>query len=177
MHLSNLTLFGFKSFVDRVSIDFQPGVTSLVGPNGCGKSNIIDAMLWVLGEQSPKALRGERMEDLIFAGNSQRKPVGMAEVSLTLSNVQGRLAVPYDEVTIARRLYRSGESEYLLNQNPCRLKHITRLFLPTPPPPPPPPAGGRGGPPPLAPGGGPPPPPQKKTAPPGGPPGGGPPRV
>src|SRR3990170_4224844 len=131
MHLSNLTLFGFKSFVDRVSIDFQPGVTSLVGPNGCGKSNIIDAMLWVLGEQSPKALRGERMEDLIFAGNAHRKPVGMAEVSLTLSNVQGRLAVPYDEVTIARRLYRSGESEYLLNQNPCRLKDITRLFLDT----------------------------------------------
>ncbi|MGH7430563.1 MAG: chromosome segregation protein SMC [Candidatus Methylomirabilales bacterium] len=131
MHLSNVTLFGFKSFVDRVSIDFQPGVTSLVGPNGCGKSNIIDAMLWVLGEQSPKALRGERMEDLIFAGNAHRKPVGMAEVSLTLSNVQGRLAVPYDEVTIARRLYRSGESEYLLNQNPCRLKDITRLFLDT----------------------------------------------
>jgi chromosome segregation protein len=131
MHLSNLTLFGFKSFVDRVSIDFQPGVTSLVGPNGCGKSNIIDAMLWVLGEQSPKALRADRMEDLIFAGNSHRKPVGMAEVSLTLSNVQGRLAVPYDEVTIARRLYRSGESEYLLNQHPCRLKDITRLFLDT----------------------------------------------
>jgi chromosome segregation protein len=131
MHLSNLTLFGFKSFVDRVSIDFQPGITSLVGPNGCGKSNVIDAMLWVLGEQSPKALRGERMEDLIFAGNAHRKPVGMAEVSLTLSNVQGRLAVPYDEVTIARRLYRSGESEYLLNQHPCRLKDITRLFLDT----------------------------------------------
>ncbi|MFQ5846765.1 MAG: chromosome segregation protein SMC [Candidatus Methylomirabilales bacterium] len=131
MYLSNLTLFGFKSFVDRVSIDFQSGVTALVGPNGCGKSNILDAIRWVLGEQSSKALRGNRMEDLIFAGNTHRKPVGMAEISLTLSDIQGKLAVPYDEVTITRRLYRSGESEYLLNQNPCRLKDITHLFLDT----------------------------------------------
>ncbi|MFQ5882701.1 MAG: chromosome segregation protein SMC [Candidatus Methylomirabilales bacterium] len=131
MHLSNLTLFGFKSFVDRLTIDFRCGITALVGPNGCGKSNIADAIRWVLGEQSPKSLRGERMEDLIFAGNTHRKPVGMAEVSLTLSGIEGRLAVPYDEVTIARRLYRSGESEYLLNQVPCRLKDITRLFLDT----------------------------------------------
>lgn len=129
MYLCNLTLFGFKSFVDRLSIDFQPGVTALVGPNGCGKSNIADAIRWVLGEQSSKSLRGDRMEDLIFAGNSHRKPVGIAEVSLTLTNIGGRLAIPYEEVTITRRLYRSGESEYLINQNPCRLKDITRLFL------------------------------------------------
>lgn len=131
MYLCNLTLFGFKSFVDRLNIDFQPGVTALVGPNGCGKSNIADAIRWVLGEQSSKSLRGDRMEDLIFAGNSHRKPVGMAEVSLTLTNIGGRLAIPYDEVTITRRLYRSGESEYLINRNPCRLKDITRLFLDT----------------------------------------------
>ncbi len=131
MYLSNLTLFGFKSFVDRLSIDFQAGITALVGPNGCGKSNIVDAIRWVLGEQSSKSLRGDRMEDLIFAGNSHRKPVGMAEISLTLTNIEGRLAVPYEEVTITRRVYRSGESEYLINQNPCRLKDITGLFLDT----------------------------------------------
>ena len=129
MYLSNLTLFGFKSFIDRLQIDFQPGMTAVVGPNGCGKSNILDAIRWVLGEQSAKALRGDRMEDMIFAGNTHRKGVGMAEVSLTLSDVNGQLAVPYEEVTITRRLYRSGESEYLLNHTPCRLKDITRLFL------------------------------------------------
>ena len=131
MHLSNLTVFGFKSFIDRVTIEFQPGLTALVGPNGCGKSNILDAIRWVLGEQSAKALRGDRMEDMIFAGNTHLKAVGMAEVSLTLSNVDGQLAVPYEELTLTRRLFRSGESEYLLNQNPCRLKDITRLFLDT----------------------------------------------
>ncbi len=131
MYLSNLTLFGFKSFIDRLHIDFQPGMTAVVGPNGCGKSNILDAIRWVLGEQSAKALRGDRMEDMIFAGNTHRKGVGMAEVSLTLSDVNGQLAVPYEEVTITRRLYRSGESEYLLNHTPCRLKDITRLFLDT----------------------------------------------
>ncbi|MFQ5802139.1 MAG: chromosome segregation protein SMC [Candidatus Methylomirabilales bacterium] len=131
MYLSNLTLFGFKSFIDRLTVDFQSGITALVGPNGCGKSNIVDAIRWVLGEQSPKALRGDRMEDLIFAGNTHRKAVGMAEVSFTLSNVNGQLAVPYDELTVTRRLYRSGESEYLLNQVPCRLKDITSLFLDT----------------------------------------------
>ncbi|MFQ5988343.1 MAG: chromosome segregation protein SMC [Candidatus Methylomirabilales bacterium] len=131
MYLSDLTLFGFKSFIDRLTVDFQSGITALVGPNGCGKSNIVDAIRWVLGEQSPKALRGDRMEDLIFGGNSHRKPVGMAEVSFTLSNINGQLAVPYGELTITRRLYRSGESEYLLNQVPCRLKDITGLFLDT----------------------------------------------
>lgn len=131
MYLSNITLFGFKSFIDRLHIEFQPGMTALVGPNGCGKSNILDAIRWVLGEQSAKALRGDRMEDMIFAGNTHRKSVGMAEVSLTLADVNGQLAVPYDEVTITRRLYRSGESEYLLNHQPCRLKDVTRLFLDT----------------------------------------------
>ncbi len=131
MYLSRLTLFGFKSFIDRLTVDFQSGITALVGPNGCGKSNIVDAVRWVLGEQSPKALRGDRMDDLIFAGNSHRKPVSMAEVSFTLSNINGQLAVPYDELTITRRLYRSGESEYLLNQVPGRLRDITGLFLDT----------------------------------------------
>jgi len=131
MQLSNLTVFGFKSFIDRLTIDFQPRITALVGPNGCGKSNIVDAIRWVLGEQSPKALRGDRMEDLIFAGNTHRKAVGMAEVSFTLSDINGQLAVPYSELTVTRRLYRSGESEYLLNQVPCRLKDITSLFLDT----------------------------------------------
>ena len=131
MYLSNLTVFGFKSFIDRLTIDFQSGITALVGPNGCGKSNIVDAIRWVLGEQSPKALRGDRMEDLIFAGNTHRKAVGMAEVSFTLSDINGQLAVPYSELTVTRRLYRSGESEYLLNQVPCRLKDITNLFLDT----------------------------------------------
>jgi chromosome segregation protein len=131
MYLSELTLVGFKSFVEKVSIQFRPGLTAIVGPNGCGKSNIGDAIRWVLGEQSAKLLRGDRMEDLIFAGNALRKPVGMAEVTLTLQNADGALPTLPAEVSVARRLYRSGESEYLLNNAPCRLRDITDLFLDT----------------------------------------------
>ena len=131
MYLSEVTLVGFKSFVEKVSIQFRPGITAIVGPNGCGKSNIGDAIRWVLGEQSAKLLRGDRMEDLIFAGNTLRKPVGMAEVILTLQNDSGTLPTPYTEVSVGRRLYRSGESEYLRSNTPCRLRDITDLFLDT----------------------------------------------
>ncbi|MCI0372521.1 MAG: chromosome segregation protein SMC [candidate division NC10 bacterium] len=131
MYLSEVTLVGFKSFVEKISIQFQPGITAIVGPNGCGKSNIADAIRWVLGEQSAKLLRGDRMEDLIFAGNTLRKPVGMAEVVLTLQNDSGTLLTPYTEVSVGRRLYRSGESEYLRSNTPCRLRDITDLFLDT----------------------------------------------
>lgn len=131
MYLSELTLLGFKSFVEKVSIRFRPGITAIVGPNGCGKSNIADAIRWVLGEQSVKLLRGDRMEDLIFAGNALRKPVGMAEVTLTLQNDSGTLPTLHTEVRVGRRLYRSVESEYLLNNAPCRLRDVTDLFLDT----------------------------------------------
>ena len=131
MYLSELTLLGFKSFVEKVSIQFRPGITAIVGPNGCGKSNVADAIRWVLGEQGVKLLRGDRMEDLIFAGNALRKPVGMAEVTLTIQNDSWTLPTPHTEVTVGRRLYRSGESEYLLNNTPCRLRDITDLFLDT----------------------------------------------
>lgn len=131
MYLSELTLLGFKSFVEKVSIQFRPGITAIVGPNGCGKSNLADAIRWVLGEQGVKLLRGDRMEDLIFAGNALRKPVGMAEVTLTIQNDSWTLPTPHTEVTVGHRLYRSGESEYLLNNTPCRLRDITDLFLDT----------------------------------------------
>ncbi len=131
MHLSEISLIGFKSFVEKVSIQFRPGITAIVGPNGCGKSNLSDAIRWVLGEQSAKLLRGDRMEDLIFAGNARRRPVGMAEVVLTLRNDNGNLPVPRTEFSVGRRLYRSGESEYLLNNAPCRLRDVTDLFLDT----------------------------------------------
>jgi chromosome segregation protein len=129
MRLARLTLFGFKSFADKVEVAFEPGVTAIVGPNGCGKSNLSDAIRWALGEQSAKLLRGDRMDDLIFAGTGKRKPLGMAEVSLTFTENYGNIPTEFHEVTVTRRLYRSGESEYLLNQAPCRLRDITDLFL------------------------------------------------
>jgi chromosome segregation protein len=137
MYLKNLTVFGFKSFADKTALNFQPGVTAIVGPNGCGKSNVSDAIRWVLGEQSAKALRGGEMADVIFNGTDGRKPMGMGEVSLTLGGVDGEnlraagVEVAYDEVTLTRRIFRDGNSEYFLNKTPCRLKDIQQLFMGT----------------------------------------------
>jgi chromosome segregation protein len=128
VYLKSLTVKGFKSFADRVNLTLEPGVTSVVGPNGSGKSNISDAVLWVLGEQSAKSLRGNSMEDVIFAGSSARQAVGVAEVDLVLDNGDGTLPLEFSEVTITRRMYRSGESEYLINNSPCRLMDIQDLL-------------------------------------------------
>jgi chromosome segregation protein len=132
MQLKTLEMIGFKSFSEKTTITFQPGVTAVVGPNGCGKSNISDAIRWVLGEQSAKQLRGDKMEDVIFNGSENRKPLGMAEVTLRLSNIGGNIASEfgqYEEIEITRRLYRSGESEYHINKIPCRLKDIRDLMM------------------------------------------------
>lgn len=131
MKLQRLELFGFKSFADRVSIEFNPGTTAIVGPNGCGKSNICDAIRWALGEQRPTLVRGSRMDEVIFAGSRERKPIHVAEVSLHFSNSDGLLPVDYNEVSIARRIFRDGESEYLINKQVCRLKDVQDLFLGT----------------------------------------------
>ncbi|WP_144743082.1 chromosome segregation protein SMC [Enorma burkinafasonensis] len=128
MYLKSLTLKGFKSFADRAHMTFEPGLTVIVGPNGSGKSNISDAILWVLGEQSAKQLRGQAMEDVIFSGSSARQPVGVAEVTLVLDNADHVLPVDFDEVAITRRMYRSGESEYLINSSPCRLMDIQDIL-------------------------------------------------
>ncbi len=135
MYFKSIEMTGFKSFVDSTKITFGAGVTAIVGPNGCGKSNISDGVRWVLGEQRPKLLRGAKMEDFIFSGSVARKQSGMAEVSITIADIKGKLSRPelaeYDEVTVTRRLYRSGESEYLINSTPCRLKDLIDLFLDT----------------------------------------------
>ncbi|MBN1343657.1 MAG: chromosome segregation protein SMC [Phycisphaerae bacterium] len=132
MHLKRLTLTGFKSFVDKTDFDFAKGITCVVGPNGCGKSNIVDAIKWVLGEQSAKSLRGRQMLDVIFNGSSARRSSGMAQVDLVFDNsAPPRLPMEQAEVVISRRLYRSGESEYLLNKQPARLKDIRELFMDT----------------------------------------------
>ncbi|MDF2986379.1 MAG: chromosome segregation protein [Eubacterium sp.] len=131
MYLKKLEIQGFKSFADKINLDFTSGITAVVGPNGSGKSNIGDAVRWVLGEQSAKTLRGSKMEDIIFAGTEHRKSVGFAEVSLTIDNSDNYLPVSYSEVTITRRVYRSGESEYYINKTSCRLKDIHELFLDT----------------------------------------------
>ena len=128
MRLTRLELHGFKSFADPTDLTFNPGVTAIVGPNGCGKSNVSDAVRWVLGEQRARLLRGAKMEEVIFQGSSARKPVNIAEVSLHFSNEEGVLPIAYREVVITRRLSRSGESEYLLNRTPCRLRDIHDLL-------------------------------------------------
>lgn len=131
MQLSKLEIKGFKSFADKIVINFDEGITGIVGPNGCGKSNVVDSIRWVLGEQKTSALRSEKMENVIFNGTSQRSAQQMAEVSLTINNTKNILPTEYSQITITRRLYRSGESEYLLNGVVCRLKDITNLFLDT----------------------------------------------
>lgn len=133
MRLKSLEVVGFKSFSEQTQISFAPGVTAVVGPNGCGKSNVVDAIRWVLGEQAPTRLRGKSTEDLIYAGNESNPPAGMAEVSLLLEAEDGAtLPEPYamlSEVAVTRRVYRSGDSEYLINRIPCRLKDITEFFM------------------------------------------------
>jgi chromosome segregation protein len=137
MYLKNLTVLGFKSFVDKTSLNFQRGITAIVGPNGCGKSNVADAVRWVLGEQSAKALRGGEMSDVIFSGTDGRKPLSMAEVSLTIGDVDAEqlqsagVELAYNEVTLTRRVFRDGGSEYFINRTPCRLKDIQQLFMGT----------------------------------------------
>ncbi|WP_028778317.1 chromosome segregation protein SMC [Shimazuella kribbensis] len=131
MHLKRLEMSGFKSFASRTELEFVPGITAVVGPNGSGKSNVTDAIRWVLGEQSAKSLRGSKMEDVIFIGSDSRKPVGFCEVSITMDNSKRILPLDYAEVTVTRRVYRSGDSEYLLNRQACRLKDIQELFMDT----------------------------------------------
>jgi chromosome segregation protein len=131
VYLKALEMVGFKSFAEKTKLMFEPGMTSIVGPNGCGKSNVSDAIRWVLGEQSAKALRGAKMEDCIFNGTQNRKPLGMAEVNITFTDCENVLPTEYHEVTITRRVFRSGEGQYFINKTPCRLKDVQRLFMDT----------------------------------------------
>ncbi len=131
MRVKKLEVFGFKSFAQKTTIHFEPGVTAIVGPNGSGKTNVVDAVRWVLGEHNPRDIRAPRLEDVIFNGTDTRAPLSMAEVRLTIANEQGLLPIAFTEVMITRRVFRSGESEYLINQSPCRLKDIQELFLGT----------------------------------------------
>lgn len=131
MYLKSLEMTGFKSFADRTRLRFEPGMTAIVGPNGCGKSNVSDAIRWVLGEQRPTALRGGKMLDVIFSGTDSRKPLGMAEVNITFADCEQLLQTDYNEVTITRRAYRSGDNQYLINRSTCRLRDIQRLFMGT----------------------------------------------
>jgi chromosome segregation protein len=131
MHLQSLELLGFKSFADKTLLNFHEGITAIVGPNGCGKSNVLDAVRWVLGEQSAKSLRGDEMADVIFDGTDARKPVGLAEVSLTFTDCADELGIDWHDVRVTRRVYRDGNSEYLLNKTACRLRDIQSLFADT----------------------------------------------
>ena len=131
MYLSKLEIIGFKSFANKTKLDFTDGVSCIIGPNGSGKSNIVDAIRWVLGEQRVTSLRSDRMENVLFNGTRLRKPIGMAEVGMTIQNNRNILKTEFDEVLISRRLYRSGESQYLINKSPVRLKDILDLFVDT----------------------------------------------
>src|SRR5476651_2573929 len=131
MYLKALRLHGFKSFADNTTLRFEPGVTAVVGPNGCGKSNIADSIRWVLGEQSAKALRGGKMQDVIFEGADTRRAASMCEVSLLLTECEKQLGSEFHEIEITRRVHRDGQSEYFFNGQPCRLKDIHRLFMDT----------------------------------------------
>src|SRR5687767_183645 len=130
MRLEQISVHGFKSFGEKAIVKVLPGITGIVGPNGCGKSNVGEAVRWALGEQSAKSLRGQRMDDLIFHGSASRKPVGLAEVELMFSN-DGAVSVPFSEIAVTRRLYRTGESEYLLNKAECRLRDVLDMFAGT----------------------------------------------
>ncbi|MGQ9630243.1 MAG: chromosome segregation protein SMC [bacterium] len=131
MYLKKLEIYGFKSFADKVEMEFGPGITVIVGPNGCGKSNLVDAIRWVLGERSSKLMRTGKIRDVIFSGSDSRRSLGMAEVSITLGETSGAIPIDYDEVTITRRVFRNGENEYYINGNPVRLKDVTDLFFDT----------------------------------------------
>ena len=131
MYLKSLEINGFKSFADRTKLQFEPGMVAIVGPNGCGKSNVSDAIRWVLGEQRPTALRCSKMQDIVFNGTDNRKPLSMAEVSITFADCEGVLTTEFNEVTITRRVFRSGEGQYFLNKNLCRLRDVHRLFMGT----------------------------------------------
>ena len=131
MYLKEIVVNGFKSFADRTRIELRPGVTAVVGPNGCGKSNIVDAIRWVLGEQSAKSLRGASMQDVIFAGTDKRKPLPQCEVELIFADCEKELGTQFAEVSVMRRIHREGTSDYFINGKPSRLKDIHRLFMDT----------------------------------------------
>ena len=131
MYLKNIEIHGFKSFANKINFQFHNGITGIVGPNGSGKSNVADAVRWVLGEQKTKQLRSSKMEDVIFAGTENRKPMGYAYVAITFDNADHKLNIDYDEVTVSRRLFRSGESEYMINGTQVRLKDVNELFYDT----------------------------------------------
>ena len=129
MYLKRLELQGFKSFAEKTVLEFKNGITSVIGPNGSGKSNISDSIRWVLGEQSMKSLRGTKSEDIIFSGTQNRKSLGFAEASIVIDNSDGKLPIEYSEVTVTRKVYRSGETGYFINKVPCRLKDVLELFM------------------------------------------------
>ncbi|MBO5929758.1 MAG: AAA family ATPase, partial [Clostridia bacterium] len=131
MRLKGIKINGFKSFADKISLNFSNGITAIVGPNGSGKSNISDAVRWVLGEQSAKMLRGSKMEDVIFSGTQKRNPMGFAEVTLILDNTDRKFQIDFDEIEVTRKVYVSGESQYMINKSVCRLKDIHEIFMDT----------------------------------------------
>ena len=131
MYLKSIEVQGFKSFANKINFEFHNGITGIVGPNGSGKSNVADAVRWVLGEQRIKQLRGGKMEDVIFGGTNRRSPLGFCEVTLTLDNADGSIPLDYAEISVTRRYYRSGESEFYLNRKAVRLKDIHELFMDT----------------------------------------------